>query len=71
MKSNYAIFELIFLHKLHRNYSHKHIGKKFQRQFWLILVKAAESQKPCQRVSNADPKVFANLESFCYKFIIG
>ena len=32
---------------------------------------AAESQKPCQRVSNADRKVFANLESFCDKFIIG
>ena len=31
----------------------------------------AESQKPCQRVSNADRKVFANPESFCDKFIIG
>ena len=30
-----------------------------------------ESQKPRQRVSNADRKVFANLESFCDKFIIG
>ena len=30
----------------------------------------AESQKPRQRVSNADRKVFANLESFCDKFII-
>ena len=31
----------------------------------------AESQKPRQRVSNADRKVFANPESFCNKFIIG
>ena len=31
----------------------------------------AESQKPCQRVSNADRKVFANPESFWEKFIIG
>ena len=31
----------------------------------------AESQKPRQRVSNADRKVFANPESFCDKFIIG
>ena len=30
----------------------------------------AESQKPRQRVSNADRKVFANPESFCDKFII-
>ena len=30
-----------------------------------------ESEKPCQRVSNADRKVFANPESFCDKFIIG
>ena len=30
-----------------------------------------ESQKPRQRVSNADRKVFANLKSFCDKFIIG
>ena len=30
-----------------------------------------ESQKPRQRVSNADRKVFANPESFCDKFIIG
>ena len=30
----------------------------------------AESQKPRQRVSNADRKVFANPESFCVKFII-
>ena len=30
-----------------------------------------ESQKPRQRVSNADRKVFANPESFCGKFIIG
>ena len=32
---------------------------------------ASESQKPRQRVSNADRKVFANPESFCDKFIIG
>ena len=31
----------------------------------------AESEKPRQRVSNADRKVFANPESFCNKFIIG
>ena len=31
----------------------------------------AESQKPRQRVSNADRKVFANPESFCNKLIIG
>ena len=31
----------------------------------------SESQKPRQRVSNADQKVFANPESFCDKFIIG
>ena len=31
---------------------------------------AAESQKPRQRVSNADRKVFANPESFCKKFIV-
>ena len=31
---------------------------------------AAESEKPRQRVSNADRKVFANPESFCDKFII-
>ena len=31
----------------------------------------AELQKPRQRVSNADRKVFANPESFCDKFIIG
>ena len=30
----------------------------------------AESQKPRQRVSNADRKVFANPESFCDKLII-
>ena len=30
-----------------------------------------ESQKPRQRVSNADRKVSANPESFCNKFIIG
>ena len=30
-----------------------------------------ESQKPRQRVRNADRKVFANPESFCDKFIIG
>ena len=33
-------------------------------------VDLAESQKPRQRVSNADRKVFANPESFCDKFII-
>ena len=30
-----------------------------------------ESEKPCQRVSNADRKVFANPESFCDMLIIG
>ena len=37
----------------------------------LNFIPMAESQKPCQRVSNADRKVFANPESFCDKFIIG
>ena len=31
----------------------------------------AESEKPCQRVSNADRKVFANPESFWNMLIIG
>ena len=31
----------------------------------------SESEKPCQRVSNADRKVFANPESFCDMLIIG
>ena len=31
----------------------------------------AESQKPCQHVSNADRKVFKNPESFCNRLIIG
>ena len=49
--------------------------------FWNVLFpmgiarkgggEGAESQKPRQRVSNADRKVFANPESFCDKFIIG
>ena len=30
-----------------------------------------ESEKPCQRVSNVDRKVFANPESFCNMLIIG
>ena len=36
-----------------------------------IDIVQADSQKPRQRVSNADRKVFANPESFCDKFIIG
>ena len=32
---------------------------------------SSESEKPRQRVSNADRKVFANPESFCNKLIIG
>ena len=36
-----------------------------------ILHLQAESQKPCQRVNNADRKVFAIPESFCDKIIIG
>ena len=42
----------------------------------MIMMVIAESQKPRQRVSNADRKVFANpesfckLENFCDKFII-
>ena len=35
------------------------------------LFTKAESEKPCQRVSNADRKVFANPESFCDMLIIG
>ena len=38
---------------------------------WLIWVQFyPESEKACQRVSNADRKVFANPESFCNKLII-
>ena len=37
--------------------------------FWRFSL--SESQKPRQRVSNADRKVFANPESFCDKFLIG
>ena len=36
-----------------------------------FCYRSPESQKPRQRVSNADRKVFANPESFCDKFIIG
>ena len=35
------------------------------------LLIPAESQKPFQRISNADRKVFANPESFCDMLIIG
>ena len=38
---------------------------------WTRSVFKTELQKPRQRVSNADRKVFANPESFCDKFIIG
>ena len=38
---------------------------------WPFHYSHPESQKPRQRVSNADRKVFANPESFCDKFIIG
>ena len=34
-------------------------------------LECLESEKPRQRVSNADRKVFANLESFCNQLIIG
>ena len=37
----------------------------------LKIEEYPESEKPRQRVSNADRKVFANPESFCDKFIIG
>ena len=37
----------------------------------VVVMAAAESEKPCQRVSNADRKVFANPESFCNMLIIG
>ena len=40
-------------------------------EFILIDVWRAESEKPCQRVSNADRKVFAIPESFCHMLIIG
>ena len=40
-------------------------------RFARLLLSWPESQKPRQRVSNADRKVFANPESFCDKFIIG
>ena len=44
----------------------------FQSERLHSIEKAwSESQKPRQRVSNADRKVFANPESFCDKFIIG
>ena len=45
-----------------------------QHDFVNFLVSAiayAESENPRQRVSNADQKVFANLDSFCKKLIIG
>ena len=35
------------------------------------ILKRAESEKPCQRISNAERKVFANPESFCDMLIIG
>ena len=35
-----------------------------------LWILCAESEKPRQRVSNADRKVFANPESFCNKLII-
>ena len=58
-------------------------NKRVSSQYWQIeapdrvtpmnitSVSPSESQKPRQRVSNADRKVFANPESFCDKFIIG
>ena len=36
-----------------------------------IIPLSSESEKPSQRVSNADRKVFANPESFCNMLIIG
>ena len=36
-----------------------------------IIPLSSESEKPSQRVSNADRKVFANPESFCDILIIG
>ena len=40
--------------------------------FQLIAAdRETESEKPCQRVSNADWKVFANPESFCNMLITG
>ena len=44
------------------------LSRRLSLCWWLS---PSESQKPCQRVSNADQKVFANPESFCDKFIIG
>ena len=47
-------------------------GTKSTRRLATTLPSCpSESQKPRQRVSNADQKVFANPESFCDKFIIG
>ena len=37
----------------------------------ILLSREPESEKPCQRVSNADRKVFVNPESFCDMLIIG
>ena len=37
----------------------------------LKYPESTESEKPCQCVSNADRKVFANPESFCDMLIIG
>ena len=39
-------------------------------QHFVVDHTSPESEKPRQRVSNADRKVFANPESFCNKLII-
>ena len=49
-----------------RSFLHPHILHQ-----WQFLDPLSESEKPCQCVSNADRKVFANPESFSEKFIIG
>ena len=47
----------------------KQEGKSYNFMVW--VSESPESEKPGQRVSNADRKAFANPESFCKKFIIG
>ena len=51
----------------------RYIGMAWYGMVWCNpkCSSSSESEKPCQRVSNADRKVFANPESFCGKFIIG
>ena len=46
-----------------------HQDSEVNKNYWSEW--GPKSQKPRQRVSNHDRKVFANPESFCDKFIIG